>query len=66
MSLRKVCRETQVPSKALFYFVEEEKTGIAPVKIILEKERVAVGNLVTVNWQGEIVPAEILALHGEF
>ena len=55
-----------MPSKALFYFVEEEKTGIAPVKIILEKERVAVGNLVTVNWQGEIVPAEILALHGEF
>ena len=34
--------------------------------LIIEKSRVAVGAKVTVNWQGEHVPAEILALRGKY
>ena len=68
MSVRQLCRETgRQPSKALFYFPEENKTGIAPVRIVIEKNDVLMeGSLVTVNWAGEKVRAEILALSGKF
>ena len=65
MTLRQLCLNTQVPSMALYHFVDEEKTGIAPTRFVVEKERVAVGNLVTVNWEGDLVPAKILALSGK-
>ena len=68
MSVRQLCRETErQPSKALFYFPEENKTGIAPVRIVIEKNGVLMeGSLDTVNWAGEKVRAEILALSGKF
>lgn len=50
---------------ALYHFVAEEKTGIAPTRLVLEKDHIAVGNLVTVNWEGDRVPATILALSGK-
>ena len=42
MSARQLCRQTQLPSKALFYFSDEGKTGIAPTRIIIEKDAVEV------------------------
>ena len=68
MTARRLCRETQpqLPSKALYYFPEEEKTGIAPTRLIVEKNAAAVGTAVTVNWQGEHVPATIIALSGKY
>lgn len=66
MAARKLCRETQLPSKALFFFPEEGKTGIAPTRLILEKRAAAVGVDVTINWQGEHVPAKIVALSGKY
>ena len=65
MAARKLCRETKLPSQTLLYFMGEEKTGIAPTRRILDKDRVAVGNVVYINWQGKKVRAEILALNGE-
>ena len=65
MSAR-LCRQRQLPSKALFYFHEEGKTGIAPTRLIIEKDAAAVGTDVTVNWQGEHVPAKIIALSGKY
>lgn len=65
MAARKLCRETKMPSLALFYFPDEGITGIAPTRKIYEKEKVAVGNEVTVNWEGSVVPAEIMALSGK-
>lgn len=48
-------------------FPNEERTGIAPTRKIIEKGLdYTVGQLVHVNWDGEKVPAEILALHGKF
>ena len=66
MAARKLCRETQIPSMALFFFFAEETTGIAPSRRIIEKNNIAVGNEVTVNWEGKLVPAEILALSGKY
>lgn len=66
MSARQLCRQTQLPSKALFYFPEEGKTGIAPTRIIIEKDAVEVGATVTVNWQGEHVPAKVIALSSKY
>ena len=40
MALRKLLRETNLPSKALFFFPEDNMTGIAPTKIILQKNNV--------------------------
>ena len=40
--------------------------GIAPIRLILEKDLIAVGNRVTVNWEGKLVQSEILALSGKF
>lgn len=54
MSVRQLCRRTQVPSTALFYFPEEDKNVTA-----------AVGAKVTVNWQGVHAAAEIIALSGK-
>ena len=65
MALRKLLRETNLPSKALFFFPEDSMTGIAPTKIILQKNNVVIGGTVTVNWQGERVEAEIIALSGK-
>ena len=67
MSLRRFCRQTgKQPSKVLFFFPEENKTGIGPTRIIVEKDIVLNERLhVTVNWGGEIVGAEILALSGK-
>ena len=56
MALRKLLRETNLPSKALFFFPEDNMTGIAPTKIILQKNNVVL--LLTVNWQGERVEAK--------
>ena len=66
MTLRQLCRSTQIPSMVLYHFVAEEKTGIAPTRLVAEKDRVAVGNLVTVTWEGDRVPATILALSGKY
>ena len=67
MSLRQLTKEvTKAPKKALFLFPQERKTGIAPTRLILEKEvPLKEGNSVTVNWAGKKVEAEILALHGK-
>ena len=62
MSLRQLCRNTKILSMTLYHFIDEEKTGIAPTRLVVEKDQVAVGNLVTVNWEGERVPATILVL----
>ena len=54
-------------SKALFLFPEEHKTGIAPTRLIIEKDLdFTVGQFVHVNWEGKKVQAEILALSGKF
>ena len=51
------------PSNALFYFREEDKTGIAPTHVIIEKQLdFTAAMVVTVNWNGEKVDTEILAL----
>ena len=52
--------------KGTFFFHEEGKTGIAPTRLILDKKAAAVGVDVTVNWQGEHVPAKIIALSGKY
>ena len=63
MSLRLLCKQNRRPSNTLFYFRQEQKTGIAPTRIIIENQLdLTVGMVVTVNWDGEKVEAEILAL----
>lgn len=59
MSIRQLCRQTsRRPSNALFYFRQEQKTGIKPTRVITEKELdLTVGMLVTVNWDGNKVEA---------
>ena len=66
MALRKLLRDRQLPSKALFFFPDENMTGIAPTKIITQKEKAVVGQMVTVKWQGENVEAKIIALSGKY
>ena len=67
MALRQLCKNTRkAPLKALFIFPEENLTGIAPTRLVVEKDReLTEGMKVTVNWQGSKVPAEILALNGK-
>ena len=56
LTLRQVCKETgKRPSKVLLYFPKEKQTGIAPTRLILEKD----------NWQGKKVKAKILVLNGK-
>ncbi|XP_015750021.1 PREDICTED: uncharacterized protein LOC107329881 [Acropora digitifera] len=64
LTLRQVCQETgKRPSKVLLYFPKEKRTGIAPTRLILKKDKNLAGNTkVTVNWQGKKVEAKILAL----
>ena len=66
MALRKSLRETQLPSKALFFFSDENMTGIGPTKIILEKEKAVLGETVSVNWQGKTVKGRIIGLSGKY
>ena len=67
MSLRQLCREgNKATTKALFLFPQETKTGIAPIRLIFEKNvPFKEGDSVTVKWSGKRVQAEILALHGK-
>ena len=67
MPIRQLCRQTsRRPSNALFYFQKEQKTGSAPTRVDTEKQLdLTVGMLVTVNWDGDKVEAEILALDGK-
>ena len=68
MSIRQLCKQTtKCPSNALFYFRDEEKTGIAPIRVIVDKQLdLVVGMVVTVNWNGKKTEGEILALNGKF
>ena len=68
MSVRQLCKETcKRPSKALFLFPKERKTGITPTRLIVEKDvHYTEGMLVHVKWVGKKVEAEILALNGKF
>ena len=65
MALRKLCKDAKKrPLKALFYFPDENLTGIAPTRLIVEKDSdLTEGMNVKVNWQGKRVHAEILALN---
>ena len=68
MSIRLLCKRTdnKRPSNASFYFCEEGKTAIATTRVIIEKQLdFSVGMVVTVNWSGEKVDTEILALDGK-
>jgi len=69
MSLRQLTKEAKKgPSKALFYFPQETKTGIAPTQLILNSDELVPfkeGTSITVNWGGKKVQAEILALDGK-
>ena len=67
MALRQLCKDTKKrPLKALFFFPGDNLTGIAPTRLIIEKDReLTEGMKVTVNWQGRKVHAEILALNGK-
>jgi len=67
MSVQLLCKQTsRRPSHALFYFPQEKLTGIAPVRIVIEKQLdLTVGMLVTVDWARDIVEAEIIALDGK-
>ena len=68
MSVRQLGKETSKrPSKAFFLFPKECKTGIAPTRLIVEKDvHYIEGMLVHVKWEGKKVEAEILALNGKF
>ena len=68
LTLRQVCKETgKHPSKVLLYFPKEKRTGIAPIRLILEKDKnLAENTKVTINWQGKKVEAKILALSGKY
>ena len=67
MSLRQLCKQTtKHASKALFLFPEEQKTGIASTRLIVEKDVDLVeGQSIHVNWEGKKVQAEILAVNGK-
>ena len=68
MSIRQLCRQTtKCPSNALFHFRGQEKTGIVPIRVIVDKQLdLVVGMVVTVNWNGKKTESEILALNGKF
>lgn len=67
MALRQICKKTaKHPLKSLFFFPGENMTGIAPTKLIVEKDlELREGLEVQVNWQGKKVRAKILALNGK-
>ena len=47
MALRKLLRETNLPSEVLFFYPEENVTGIGPAKIILQKIMLLLEGLLT-------------------
>ena len=53
MALRKLLRETNLPSKALFFFPEDNMTGIAPTKIILQKIMLLLEELLLLTGKGK-------------
>ena len=56
MALRKLWKDTKkLPLKALFFFPDENLTGIAPTKLIVKDSDLTVGMMVKVNWQGKRV-----------
>ena len=67
MSLRQLCKETSKrPLKVLLYFPQERTTGIAPSRLILGKSfEYKEGSMVTVNWEGKKIQAEIIAMDGK-
>ena len=67
MSLRKICKEWgKRPLKALFFLPEEDKTGIASTKFIVEKDlELREGLEVYVNWNGRKTFSKIVALDGK-
>ena len=65
MTLRKLLREANLPSKALFFFPEQDMTGVGLTKMLVHKEEAVVGGMVTVNWEGQIVQAKLIALSGK-
>lgn len=67
LTVRQLCKESsRRPRKALFFFRDEKKTGIAPTRLIIGNSiDLKEGMAVTVNWQGRKVPAELLALSGK-
>ena len=65
MTLRRLLRDTNLPSRALFFFPEEDMTGIGPTKMIVRQEEAVIGGMVTVNWEGQIVQAKLIALSGK-
>ena len=50
MALRKLLHKTQLPLKALFFFPEENMTGIGLTKIILKKGKAVLEEMMSVNW----------------
>lgn len=66
-TFRQLCKETaRRQRKALFYFPAESTTGIAPTRLIVEKDiEICEGQLVTVNWERKKVQAKILAVNGK-
>ena len=40
-------------------------TGIGPTKMIIHKKEAVVGGMVSVNWEGKIVQAKLIALSGK-
>ena len=65
MTLRRLLRDTNLPSRALFFFPEEDMTGIGPTKMIVRKEEAVIRGMVIVNWEGQIVQAKLIALSGK-
>ena len=53
MALRKLLRETNLSSKALFFFPEDNMTGIAPTKIILQKIMLLLEELLLLTGKGK-------------
>ena len=66
MTIRLLCKQTSKhPSNALF--PQEQKTRIAPTRIINETELdLTAGMVVTVNWNREKVEVEIRLVYGTF
>jgi len=68
MSLRQLVKKTsKCPTKELFFFAAEQKTGIAPTQWIVEKDlNLVEGKNVTVIWEGKKVQGVILAVSVRF
>ena len=54
------------PTESVVLFSDEGTTGIASIKLIMEKKKLfEEGKLVPVNWDRKKVQAEILAVNGK-